>query len=130
MAEPQKRAAEKRYGRTAPPGYLIPLVALLIVAGVLLLLWVSRGGVAPEADNPSREIERPVGAAGGGPEGPTRERGDTVTPSGVQDRPGFDDTADELQYRTGNPDPPAFPGTQPGADVSGAEELEDEPARK
>ena len=73
--------------RAALMSYVVPIVALFVIAGIALIYWANRGPVAPEPDQ--REIDA-VGTAGGD------------SPGGFDPGPEFDRTRDELRFRGSN----------------------------
>ena len=144
MAEPQNnRHTPEQYEETTDPrnppssvlnegvrsaalrSYLGPLIVFFVVAGIALLYWANRGPVVPDADD-----RQQIGTSG--PDDAGRdvvgERGNREdTPGGTDPGPRPGSTAGEIEFRGGNPDQPAFPGTQRRADLTGLAMLEGEP---
>ena len=94
--------------RTALGSYLGPLVVFFLVAGIALIYWANRGPVAP-----GPEDREQIGTTGfpDDRDDVVGERGNRDdTPGGTNPEPRHDSTAAEIEYRSGNPDPPAFLG--------------------
>ena len=144
MAEPQNdRHLPERYEETTNPrnppnsvlndgvrsaalrSYLGPLIVFFVVVGIALLYWANRDPVVPEADD-----RQPIGTSGPDSDrlDPIGERGNRDdTPGGFNPDPRPGSTAEEVEFRSGKPDQPAFPGTSPGADLTRLDMLEGEP---
>jgi hypothetical protein len=144
MAEPQNdRHTPERYEETTDPrnppnsvvndgvrsaalrSYLGPIVVLFVVVGIALLYWANRSPVIPDVDD-----RQQIGTSGADSDSHDviGERGNRDdTPGGFDPDPRPGSTAEEIESRSGNPDQPAFPGTQRGADLTTLAMLEGEP---
>ena len=143
MAEPQNdRQRPERYEETTDPrnppnsvinesvrrtalgSYLGPLVVFFLVVGMALIYWANRGPVVPDPEDREQ-----IGTTGSPSDRDdvAGERSRDDTPGGSNPDPRHGSTASEVEYRAGNPDPPAFPGTRPEGDLTGLAMLEGEP---
>jgi hypothetical protein len=111
--------------RTAIRSYLGPLVVFFLVVGIGLIYWANRPPLV-SGDQDGSQI---------GTSGTPDDRLDAIgergnrddTPGGFNPDPRPNDTRSEVEYRSGNPDQPAFPGTRPELDVKSLDKLEGEP---
>jgi len=106
MAEPRDRNTAEQYSETRDPknppnsvlqpevrrvatwSFLLPLIALAVVAGILWVFWLGQPPRRPDANRTGTPTEA-IGTAG--------ER----TPGGVNPGPTPDSTKEELEFRGG-----------------------------
>jgi hypothetical protein len=122
---PPNSVTSESVRRAAFRSYLGPLVVFFLIAGMALIYWANRGPVAP---GPEDRLQ--IGTTGSPDDrvDVVGERGNRDdTPGGNNPDPRHDSTASEVEYRSGNPDQPAFPGVHPELDLTGLATLEGEP---